>query len=72
VPVAGIHPKENQDGFPIKNVGNDEEEKIPVPVWSKNSNPLFLRISLRASALLSLLSLLFFEPRYTPSRGMLS
>jgi hypothetical protein len=42
--VAGIHPKGNQDGFPIKNVvndgegeglsinlvGNEEEEKIPV------------------------------------------
>jgi hypothetical protein len=25
VPVAGIHPKSTQEGFPIKNVGNDAD-----------------------------------------------
>jgi hypothetical protein len=29
--VAGIHPKENQDGFPIENVGNDGgKERFPI------------------------------------------
>ena len=31
--VAGIHPKGNQDGFPIKNVGNDGEgEGLPINI----------------------------------------
>jgi hypothetical protein len=34
VSVAGIHPKGNQDGFPIKNVGNDNLTPSSPPVVS--------------------------------------
>jgi hypothetical protein len=34
--VAGIHPKGNQDGFPIKNVGNDDDEDgFPINIVGK-------------------------------------
>jgi hypothetical protein len=37
VSVAGIHPKGNQDGFPIKNVGNDGDgEGLPINIVGNN------------------------------------